>query len=191
MKGLWNWFTDTLRYYGLWGKNATILFLGLDNAGKTTLMHMMHNGRLVQHTPTRNPTSESMTMDRLTFRAVDLGGHKEARRLWKDYFIAVDAIVYIVDVADPGRLEESKAEFQTLLVDENLSSTPILVLGNKVDMDGALSEPLFRDAFGLYETSGKEASSLPPHIRPMEVFMCSIVERAGFGDGFKWLSHYV
>lgn len=187
-----NWFWSTLQSLGLVNKEAKLLFLGLDNAGKTTLLHMLRDNRLIQHTPTRNPTSEELQMGRVLFRTFDLGGHKEARVLWKDYYQSVDAVVFLIDSADKERFEESKKELDSLLVDKDMTTVPILCLGNKVDKQGAVSEWDLRNAFGLIETTGKALENpLAPGTRPIELFMCSIAERQGYAEGFKWLSQYI
>lgn len=189
---LYNWFFDVLSWLGLYYKNAKILFLGLDNAGKTTLLHVLKDDSLSQHTPTSQPTKEELIMGNVKFNAYDLGGHAAVRRLWKEYSVGCDAVVYIVDAHDTDRIGEAKRELDGLLASEELAKVPFLILGNKVDMEGALSEPELRSGLGLLTTTGKEpGASVEGLSRPIEVFMCSILRRTGYAAGFRWLSQYL
>ncbi|WP_159299293.1 ADP-ribosylation factor-like protein, partial [Klebsiella pneumoniae] len=104
-----------------------------------------------------------------------------ARRVWKDYYAKVDAVVYLVDAYDTDRFPESKKELDALLSDESLANVPFLILGNKIDITYTASEDDLRRELGLSNlTSGKGKVNLSDsNVRPLEVFMCSIVRKMG------------
>ena len=101
-------------------------------------------------------------------------------------------MVFIVDAVDRERFPESKRELDALLTSEELASVPFLILGNKIDLGRAASEEDLRYQLGLYETYGKEARTDKANgVRPIELYMCSVVRKMGYGDGFKWLAQFL
>jgi len=191
MSFIWNWISAGLQFLGLMNKSGKLMFLGLDNAGKTTLLHMLKDDRMAVHEPTLHPTSETLSMGGMSFTTFDLGGHAQARRVWREYFPAVDGVVFLVDVADTNRLNEAKKELVSLMGDETIAGAPILVLANKIDKQGACSEDQLRN-FLQIQTTGKGKIPIDQLTsRPIEIYMCSVLRKQGYGEGFQWLANYI
>ena len=73
---MWDYLTSALKYMGLMGKNGKLLFLGLDNAGKTSLLYMLKENKMGAHSPTGDPQSEHLSIGGINFTTFDLGGHR-------------------------------------------------------------------------------------------------------------------
>lgn len=175
---------------GLYHKNAKIVFLGLDNAGKTTLFHMLKENRVQVPVPTLHPNTDELIIGNIKFKTFDLGALR-----WQDcieYFTRVDGVVYLVDAIDRGRFPEAKKELDALLTSDELADVPFLVLGNKIDMPSAASEEELKYALGLVDTYGKDTKpDKDSGVRPIELYMCSVIWRMGYSDGFKWLWQFL
>ena len=178
MKGMVN---TVLGYLGLYNKKANIVFLGLDNAGKSALLHVLKTDRVTQTRPTIHPHSEELKMGNLVLNTYDLGGHETARKIWKDYFPAVNAILFLVDSVDVKRFPEAYKELNDILETPELVNIPIAILGNKIDMAGAVSIEELKAALHYDELMAKEN-------RPMEVFMTSVTKKIGFSAALEWIS---
>ena len=191
---------DVMSWMGFLPENTKILFLGLDNAGKTTLLHILKDDRITTHNPTLHPHAEELHMFGRYFRAFDLGGHEAARRIWRDYYADVDAIIFLVDAADRTRMPEAKEELAYLMETESLKHVPFAILGNKIDIPTACSDEELRSFLQVpmsynynYQQGGGGGGSnqyayRPNGGAPIEVFMVSLVNKMGYSAAFKWIS---
>ena len=184
---IYNFFKSGLEWLGFFQKSANIIFLGLDNAGKTTMLYMLQSDKFTQTDSTMHPHQAEVTIGNIKFNSYDLGGHMQARKTWREYAGSVDGIVFMVDAADLNRLPEAKSELDNLVNMQELKDVPVCVFGNKVDKKEALKEEEFRQVMGLeyHLTKGKDPNNYNPSARGnIEVFMCSVKGRVGYSDGF-------
>lgn len=172
---------------GIFTKKGQLLVIGLDNAGKSTLLTMLLKNKVVPHEPTHQPVTDEIKIGSLKLRAVDMGGHAIARRMWRQYSQEADAVVFIVDAADRERFQEAALELHKLLAGNSLPPhAPVLVLGNKMDLPGAVREEELYWSLGLDALS--QGAVLNEPVRPLQLFMCSVFEGRGFPEGLEWLA---
>jgi len=129
-------------FKSLFGRRQTrVLMLGLDNAGKSTVLHTLKtngSGGDFESVPTVGFAVETIKIRNVTLNVWDVGGQDRIRPLWRHYFIGTDALIYVVDSSDVGRMEEAKTEFQRIVTDNEMQEAVVLVLANKQDMEQAL-----------------------------------------------------
>ncbi len=190
---IYNFFKATFEWMGFYQKSANIIFLGLDNAGKTTLLYMLQSDRFTQTDSTIHPHQAEVTIGNIRFNSYDLGGHLQARKTWSEYCGTVDGIIFMVDAADLNRLAEAKKELDSLLQMPELQNVPFVIFGNKIDKKESLKEEELRETLGLHyhTTYGKDVKAKNAGARPIEIFMCSVMKRVGYADGFQWLSSFI
>eukprot|EP01080_Neovahlkampfia_damariscottae_P000396 gene396-6810_t len=187
---IFNWIFNFLNELFQFSTPSTVLFLGLENSGKTTLFKVLKSGKIGSFLPTQFPNQDELSVGNTNLKAIDLGGHELVRKLWEDYISEdVSGIVYIIDAADKKKFNDSKRELHKLLKNEQTKDIPFLILGNKIDRSGAVSEDELKDIFEI-ETTGKTVLSKKEKgysQRPIDIFMCSIIEEVGYGPGIIWL----
>ncbi|XP_065312654.1 ADP-ribosylation factor-like protein 3 isoform X2 [Gordionus sp. m RMFG-2023] len=118
-------------------REIRILLLGLDNAGKTTLVKQLANEEISYTTPTQGFNIKSIHMNGLKLNIWDLGGQRRIRSYWDHYYDNTHILVYVIDSADKIRFGETDQQFEELLSVEKLQHVPLLVYANKQDINGS------------------------------------------------------
>ena len=188
--GILSWlsslFLSILASFGLSEKRGTILLLGLDNAGKTTLLHRLRTGTVQPFPPTDRPHLETFAVEGgVTFSAWDLGGHEAVRHLWEDYACDCNAVVFLIDCSDSHRFEEVCEELDALIAEGCVEGVPIAILLNKCDLETAASSDSVAAAIGFEELSMRHGDD------KMNMFRISVLRGEGYQDAFQWLSKFL
>lgn len=160
-------------------KERRILILGLDGAGKTTILYRLQVGEVVTTIPTIGFNVETVTYKNLKFQVWDLGGQTSIRPYWRCYYSNTDAIIYVVDSMDRDRIGISKQELISMLEEEELKKAVLVVFANKQDIEGAMSVTEVANALGL--------SSLKN--RKYQIFKTSAIKGEGLDEAMEWLAN--
>ncbi|KAK7922810.1 hypothetical protein WMY93_009712 [Mugilogobius chulae] len=128
-------------------QEVRIVLLGLDNAGKTTLLKSLASEDVNMITPTQGFNIKSVASHGMKLNVWDIGGQRQIRAFWKKYLENTDLLIYVIDSADKKRFEETGLELSELIDEENLKGVPVLIFANKQDL--ATASPASEIAEGL------------------------------------------
>ncbi|KAI9721105.1 MAG: hypothetical protein M1812_002586 [Candelaria pacifica] len=174
----------------LWTKKEIrILILGLDNAGKTTLLYRLKVGpftasqystaigEVVTTIPTIGFNVESVTYQNLNFNVWDLGGQTSIRPYWRCYYANTAAVIFVIDSTDIERIGTASEELAAMLNEDELKDAALLVFANKQDQPGAKGAGEISEALRLGELRDRNWS----------IVACSAVDGRGVNEGMDWL----
>mmetsp|Transcript_2598 Transcript_2598/g.3217 ORF Transcript_2598/g.3217 Transcript_2598/m.3217 type:complete len:181 (-) Transcript_2598:367-909(-) len=130
-------------------KEMRMLMLGLDAAGKTTVLYKLKLGEVVTTIPTIGFNVETVEYKNINMNVWDVGGQHKIRPLWRHYYQNTEGLIFVVDSSDKERLEESKEELDRMLQEDELRDAVVLVFANKQDLPGALSVKQITEKLGL------------------------------------------
>ncbi|OBS81528.1 hypothetical protein A6R68_20261 [Neotoma lepida] len=177
-------------------RELRLLMLGLDNAGKTTILKKFNGEDVDTISPTLGFNIKTLEHRGFKLNIWDVGGQKSLRSYWRNYFESTDGLIWVVDSADRQRMQDCQRELQSLLVEEDLNhvatfqlvegqgtferrlaGATLLIFANKQDLPGALSSNAIQEALDL-------ASIRSHHWR---IQGCSAVTGEDLLPGIDWL----
>ena len=144
-------------------KHGTILMVGLDGAGKTTIANMLKREMIFRTEPTRGCTFSlnAFGFKEYTFSICDVGGSKHSRYMWRNFkqndaflnWATICGVIFVVDSSDLERITEAKQLYselhQQLAKDHRRPVLPVLVIANKQDLAEALTAHEVSDGLSL------------------------------------------
>ncbi|KAH7718029.1 ADP-ribosylation factor 1-like protein [Aphelenchoides avenae] len=132
-------------------QDVRVAMAGLDAAGKTTLLYQLKLGVDVKPLPTVSSfNSETIICGSFAFTLCDMGSWPSRMRpLWPHYFPNCRALIFVVDCADPERLDEARLELAGMLANDCFINTILLVYANKQDLLTAISATGLMDRLRL------------------------------------------
>merc|ERR1712146_583607 len=110
------------------------LMLGLDSAGKTTILYHLKAGRSVSTIPTWGFNVETVEYKNISFTVWDVGGQDKIRPLWRHYYTGTQGLIFVVDSNDRDRIEDAREELTKMLNEDEMRDAILLVYANKQDL---------------------------------------------------------
>merc|ERR1712182_95971 len=159
-------------------KDCRILMVGLDAAGKTTILYKLKLGEVVTTIPTIGFNVETVEYKNISFTVWDVGGQDKIRPLWRHYYQGTQGLIFVVDSNDRDRIEDAKEELNKMLSEDEMRDAILLVFANKQDLPNAMQAPEVTEKLGLQS------------MRNRQWFIQSACATTGDGlyEGLDWLS---
>jgi small GTP-binding protein len=164
----------------LFGKKAMrILMVGLDAAGKTTILYKLKLGEVVTTIPTIGFNVETVEYKNISFTVWDVGGQDKIRPLWRHYFQNTQGLIFVVDSNDRERVTEACDELHKMLDEEDLRDAVLLIFANKQDLPNAMSASEITEKLRLHAMHG----------RAWYIQQACATQGTGLYEGLDWLSN--
>ena len=157
-------------------KEARILMLGLDAAGKTTILFKLKLGEVVQSIPTIGFNVETIEIKNCKLNVWDVGGQDKIRPMWKHYYQNAEGLIFVVDSSDRKRIDKAKEELHKMLAEEDLKDVVLLVFANKQDI-AVMEVPEIIEKLRLEDLKG----------RAWHCQGASALSGNGLNEGMTWL----
>lgn len=151
--------------------------LGLDNAGKTTIVKKIMGEDINTVSPTLGFIIKTIDYDGYKLNIWDVGGQKTLRSYWRNYFEKTDALIWVVDATDRLRIDDCREELHGLLQEERLSGASLLVFANKTDVHGCMDEAEIQE--------GLKLNAIKTH--KWHIIRCSAITGANLEEGLEWV----
>ncbi|XP_059394177.1 ADP-ribosylation factor 5-like [Carassius carassius] len=155
-----------------------LLMVGLDAAGKTTVLYKLKLGEVVTTIPTIGFNVETVEYKNISFTVWDVGGQTKIRGLWKYYYQYTEGLIFVVDSSDHDRIETAAEELNAMLAEDEMRDAVLLVLANKQDLPKAMPVHELTDRLGLHALRGRQ----------WFVQDTCAVQGSGLYEGLDWLS---
>ncbi|XP_059393643.1 ADP-ribosylation factor 4-like [Carassius carassius] len=159
-------------------KEMRLLMVGLDAAGKTTVLYKLKLGEVVTTIPTIGFNVETVEYRNISFTVWDVGGQDVIRRLWRHYYQNTKGLIFVVDSSDHDRIETAAEELNAMLAEDEMRDAVLLVLANKQDLPKAMPVHELTDRLGLHALRGRQ----------WFVQATCAVQGSGLYEGLDWLS---
>uniref|UniRef100_A0A4W4DV64 ADP-ribosylation factor-like 8 n=1 Tax=Electrophorus electricus TaxID=8005 RepID=A0A4W4DV64_ELEEL len=171
-------FNTCLMYFAPWPTEHKVIIVGLDNAGKTTILYQFLMKEVVHTSPTIGSNVEEIVVKNTHFLMWDIGGQESLRASWNTYYSNTEFIILVVDSTDRERLAISKEELYRMLAHEDLRKAAVLIFANKQDMKGCMSAAEISKYLTL--------SAIKDH--PWHIQSCCALTGEGLGQGLEWMT---
>ncbi|CAL4072273.1 unnamed protein product, partial [Meganyctiphanes norvegica] len=158
-------------------RELRILLLGLDNAGKTTLLKKLASEDISHITPTQGFNIKSVQSSGFKLNVWDIGGQRKIRPYWRNYFENTDVLIYVIDSGDRKRFDETGQELSEILCEDKLAGVPVLIFANKQDLFNAAPSAEIAEGLGLHTIRD----------RAWQIQACSATKDEGVHDGLEWV----
>jgi small GTP-binding protein len=161
------------------GRERRILMLGLDAAGKTTILYKLKLGEVQCTVPTVGFNVETVEYKNVRMNVWDVGGQDKIRKLWRYYFQGAEGLIFVLDSSDRDRIQDAREELERLISAEELRDVVVLVLANKQDLPGAFTSAEAAEKLGLFSLPSRTQW----HVQPA----CA-TKGEGLYEGLEWLT---